>query len=155
MKRYGKITVGLVLTMALVVAWMLAQNVIAAQHSGVKTFVLPTTDSVTHDTNTYLIIYDLNTGDLVDATTGIADSGNAWGDCDIATAVHAENGVAWVATIPTLNLDYDYVMVAFSNATPAKTDTPTWGPFLYDAKYAMTYSDASPIRDGRVRTWED
>lgn len=116
-----------------------------------QTFVLPSSDSVTHTANTYIILWDKATGNLV-ADAGTIASGNTWTGGDIATAVHAQNGTAWTATIPALDNQYEYVMCIYDAASPAKTDVPTMGPFLYDPETNNVYSDTNPMRNGSIFT---
>jgi hypothetical protein len=117
-----------------------------------QTFVLPSSSTVTHTANTYLVLWDKATGNLVDATTGAVAAGNVWGDCDISTTVHAQNGTVFAATIPALDDSYNYVMAVYDNATPAKTDVPTAGPFFYSPATNITFTDANPVRKDHVKT---
>ena len=115
-----------------------------------QTFVLPNTPTVTHDTNTYLIIYDIATGNMANASTGAVAAGNTWGNCDIATAVHAQNGQVYTATIPALDNSYRYAMAVFSAASPAKTDSPTDGPWIYDPVLNQTLTDTNRDYKGAI-----
>ena len=152
MKYAGKITIGLILAILLMVGvtWTVTDRAGAATIAS-QTFVLPSSSSVTHTTNTYIILWDKATGNLV-ADAGTIASGNTWTGGDIATAVHAQNGTAWTATIPALDNQYKYVMAIYDAASPAKTDVPTMGPFLYDPVTNNVYSDTNPMRNGSIFT---
>ena len=152
MNRLGKVTIGLVLAMMLAigVTWMATYEVKAATIAS-RTFVLPSSSSVTHSANTYIILWDRATGDLV-ADAGTVEAGNTWTGGDIATAVHAENGTVYTATIPALSDAYRYAMAIYDAASPAKTDVPTMGPFLYNAKTGAVFSDTNPIYMDEVET---
>jgi hypothetical protein len=112
--------------------------------------VLPSSSTVTHTANTYIVIWDRRTGNLV-ADAGTVAAANAWTDGDIATAVHAENGTVWLATIPALESVYEYAMAVYDNASPAKTDVPTMGPFLYDPSSRTVFTDTNPITGNKTR----
>ena len=147
--RLGKVTIGLIcIILALGITWTVTQQADAATIAS-QTFVLPSSSTVTHTANTYIILYQRQTGHLVDDNGAIA-GGNTWTGGDIATAVHAQNGLVWTATIPALNSNVEYVMAVFDNVAPAKTDVPTMGPFLYDPEQNITYSDTNPIRRKNV-----
>ena len=103
--RYGKITIWLIcLILAVGLTWTVTQRAEAAS-TGAQTFVLPSSSTVTHTANTYIILWDKATGNLVDDNGAIA-AGNTWTGGDIATAVHAQNGTVWTATIPALSDSY-------------------------------------------------
>ena len=154
--RYGKITIGLILAIiiAMGITWTHIDRAGAAtsELTDAQTFVLPSTPTVTHTANTYIILWDTATGHLVNDAGAIA-SGNTWTGGDIATAVHAQNGLAWTATIPILNVNHTYAMAIFDAASPAKTDVPTMGPFLYDPRENIVYSDTNPIHDKKVHNY--
>ena len=153
-RKYGKIAVYTIITlMSLITVMVIASKAMAAVSTELtesQTFVLPSSSSVTHTANTYIIIWDTETGNIVDAN-GVTAAGNTWTEGDIATAVHAQNGLVWTATIPALNVNYKYGMAIFDAASPAKDDVPTMGPFLYDPRENIVYSDTNPIFDKRVR----
>jgi hypothetical protein len=152
-RKAGRIIVYGVIVLALLaslVLWSIPKEAKAATVAS-QTFVLPSTDTVTHTANTYIILYDTATGNLVDDNGAIA-AGNTWTGGDIATAVHAQNGLVWTATIPELSTAYEYGMAIFDAASPAKTDVPTMGPFLYDPVSNKTYTDTNPLRDNSVKT---
>ena len=117
-----------------------------------RTFVLPSSATVTHSANTYIILFDIATGDLVNASTGAVASTVTWGDADIATTVHSENGLVYTATLPDLDSQYQYGLAVFDAASPAKTDTPTIGPIRYDPATGNTYTDSVPVLGNQVRT---
>ena len=156
-KRIGKITIGLVcIILALGITWTVTQQAQAATIAG-QTLALPSTSTVTHDAATYLVIWDRSNGNLVGSPSGadpnFADTltaTNTWVNAAIATAVHLQNGNAWIATTPSLSSDIEYVMGVYNNASPAKTDVPTQGPFLYDPAGNVTFSDTNPIRRKNV-----
>ena len=149
MKNHGKIAFIAVVAIWLAVAatWVVVNDTHAA--TGAQTFVLPSSSTVTHTANTYIILWDKATGNLV-ADAGTIAAGNTWTGGDIATAVHAQNGTVWIATIPALDDNYTYVMAIYDAASPAKTDVPTAGPFLYDPDQNITFSDTNPIRRKNV-----
>lgn len=155
-KRIGKIAVwtmmGLFLA-ACVATWTLPREAQAATIAS-RTFALPSTSDVTHSANTYIILWDRATGNLV-KDDGTVAAANEWTDGDIATAVHAQNGTVWIATIPALSTNYEYAIAVYDAASPAKTDVPTMGPFLYDPKSASVFSDTNPLEGRSVRTVRD
>ena len=151
--RYGKIVIYVMVVLfvfVLAILWTFPMRV-SASTVALQTFVLPSTSDVTHMANTYIILWDIGTGNLVN-DAGIVLAANGWTDGDIATAVHDENGLVWTATIPALDTYYEYGFAVFDSAAPAKTDVPTMGPFLYDPKTNKVYSDTNPLKGGKVRS---
>lgn len=152
MRNKGKIALGIVLIIiAIAIAFMVVSRPAQADQSLSQTFTLPSSSSVTHTANTYIILWDIKTGNLV-ADAGTIAAGNTWTGGDIATAVHAQNGLVWTATIPALDDQVEYGMAIFDAASPAKTDVPTMGPFLYDARINKAYTDTSPVQRANVLT---
>ena len=150
--RLGKITLGLMLLIIATIGVILITASIAqAATTPSHTFVLPSSSTVTHTANTYIIIWDRRTGNLV-ADAGTVAAANGWTDGDIATAVHAQNGTVWLATIPALDGIYQYALAVYDAASPAKTDVPTMGPFLYDPAARTVFTDTNPINGNRTRT---
>ena len=156
--KYGKITIGLIcILLALGITWTVTQQAQAVTVAS-KTFVLPSTSTVTHDANTYLVIWDRATGDLAYSLqgadpnlAGTVAAANDWATTAvITTAQHAQNTAVWTAALPPLDSNYEYVMGVYNNATPADDDVATQGPFLFDPEQGITFSDTNPIRRKNV-----
>lgn len=117
-----------------------------------QTFVLPSTPSITYDTNTYILLFDMATGDFVTAATGAVSASTAWSAADIATAAHANNTAAYTATIPELSSNYEYIMTVWSGTNYSTSDTFQAGPWLYDPRTNKTSTDANPQSGNKVLT---
>lgn len=149
--KLGKITIGLMIAIAIAIGIIFAiAHPAQAYTTASHTFVLPSSSTVTHTANTYIIIWNRRTGDLVKDDGSIAST-NTWTEGDIATAVHSENGLIWLATIPALDSVHSYAMAIFDAASPAKTDIPTMGPFLYDPSARTVFTDTNPIAGNKTR----
>ena len=153
MKKYaGKITIGLIIAIivAVGITWTINQDAKAATVAS-RTFVLISNTSVTHTTNTYLVLWERQTGNIVDKSTGVIAAAEDWADNAITTdGQHGQNTAAWTYTLPALDSNKEYVMGVYSNGTPADDDAPTMGPFLYDPVNNITFSDTNPIRSKNV-----
>ena len=144
-KHIGIIKVSFVLLLASV---LLAVAIIAipaeAKTTVSQTFVLPSSSTITHTADTYIILWEAATGNLVNDAGTIAVA-NTWTQGDIETTVHNENGTVYTSTIPALDTTKVYSIAVYSNAAPAKTDVPTMGPFYYDPQTNRVYTDTNPI----------
>ena len=154
MKNKGKIalyaTVTLILAVTAIIA-LVPEKAQAATHSS-RTFVLPSSPSVTYDANTYLLIWDKNTGDLVATAGGSPAAATTWAEADIATAAHTNNTEVYTATIPALTTGYEYCITVWSGTNYSNADTFQSGPFLYDPDTGIVYTDTNPVRSGHVKT---
>jgi len=155
MNRLGKVTIGLVLAMMLAigVTWMATYEAKAATIAS-QTFVLPSSSSVTHSADSYIVIWDRNTGNMVDAGSGVVSASTIWADAAIdenhGFSVHTQNATVYTATIPALSDAYRYALAVYDNATPTKGDAPTAGPFLYDPRFNVVFSDTNPVRSNMI-----
>jgi len=100
-------------------------------------------------TDLYGIMFDVNTGDMFNATTGVVST--TWADCVITGAKHASNkAVLLLATAPASK----YVSIGlnlFDAASPANTDAVIKA-LKYDPKRNTTYTDANPTGLGKTFT---
>ena len=151
MKYAGKITlIGLIcLILALGITWTVTQQAKATTIAS-QTFVLPSSPTVTYNAATYIMLYDRSTGNLIDGDDGTDNAAWSAVGAAIETAPHATNTEVWTATIPALSSSVEYVMVIWTGANYAATDTFQAGPFLYDPEQNITYSDTNPIRRKNV-----
>ncbi len=158
-KHYGKIT-----TLALLAIYIglclftavLPLNKAAAKTYPATTITLPTYNSGVLLTNPYFILYDVRTGYLCDATTGVPAAATTWANAAFDSG-HWTGGAVSTITgfpnliIPTLDSKRTYCILMFDAASPAKTDTCiTKG--LYNPRANMPYSDSSPTKRGEVMT---
>ena len=153
--RYGKIAFGLLIALVITAGVFMAlpREVEAATHSA-RTFALPSTSSVTHTANTYIVIWDRYSGDLVTAADGTTSASVTWANAAIEDAnidAHGQNAALWLAAIPALDKGRQYALAVYDAASPATSDVPTMGPFLYDAESGIVYSDTNPINSTKVR----
>jgi hypothetical protein len=150
-KRIGKIAVW---TMAVLFVAAGCQRTQVATGSllGTWTIVVPSMQ----DGNEYLIIANKYTGDLVDPNTtnnptGIPENDTTWAESAIAVSVHGESD--WLTfSVPALDSTYQYVGAIYSNASPAKTDSPIndW-TFIIDPTWQIVYSDTNPLFQGKLK----
>jgi hypothetical protein len=118
-----------------------------------RTVCIPPKADTAMETNFYMILFDLATGDLVNAGTGAVASDVSWANAAFDTdhwTAHAISGYP-VVTIPALPRLKSYGVLCFDAASPAITDTPTRGG-LYDAQTGSFFTDALPISNGHVKT---
>jgi hypothetical protein len=98
----------------------------------------------------YLVLFDYNTGNVVDKTTGVPGASETYAANAITpdgSAVHGESNL-WVFTIPPLADIYEYAFRICDAASPAKADASVLGGFL-DPKTLMTYTDG--LSQGKLR----
>jgi hypothetical protein len=100
-------------------------------------------------TNLYAIFYDLNTGDMFNATTGVVET--TWANAAVAAAVHANNKGVWLITTPTIVVEINVGMNLYQNASPANTDSVVKG-VKFDPRRIVTYTDATPAAQGKTFT---
>ena len=110
-----------------------------------RTLVIPD-DSYT---NLYAIFYDLNTGDMFNATTGAVET--TWANAAIAAALHATNKGVWLVTTPPIEVDANIGFNLYQNDSPVNTDAVVKA-VKYDPKLNLTYSDATPAAQGKTFT---
>lgn len=125
---------------------------IAGAVASSHTFVLPSSSDVTYDGDTYILLWDKSTGDLVPTAGGAPVAATEWAGADIATAAHAKNTEVYVATIPSLDDTYAYGMTVWSGTNYSNADTLQAGPFLYDPVMNVVYTDTNPIYRNQVTT---
>ena len=149
-KRIGKITIGLVcIILALGITWTITQQA-KADTIPTQTFVLPSSPSVTYTTTTYILLWDMATGDFVTDSGGAVSAATTWANASIATAAHSLNTEVWTATFPALSTNYKYGMTIWAGANDSNADTFQAGPFIYDPVNNITFSDTNPIRQKNV-----
>ena len=98
-------------------------------------------------TNLYAIFYNLNTGDMFNATTGAVDT--TWGNCDVAAVQHTSNKSVWLITTPPIEKNINIGVNLFDAASPANTDSVVKA-VKYDPNLNHTYSDATPASQGKT-----
>lgn len=123
--------------------WMLIVIVIALLAIGIASKYTEIVHAATHSSRTfvfdgsytdaYIILFERNTGNLVNATTGEPASTVTWAQAKIDAAQHAQSDV-WVATIPALLLGPEYTVYILDDyASAAKTQTASKA-FYYDPR---------------------
>jgi len=157
-KHYGKITV-VTLTFIFFISLMILNNLprdVKAATYPAATISLPTYNNGVLLTNPYFILYDIKTGYLCDATTGIPAAATSWANAAFDSG-HWTGGVVSTITgfpnliIPALDSKRVYGIMMFDAASPANTDTCiTKG--LYNPRANLTYSDSSPTKNNEVMT---
>ena len=161
-KKYGKITIIYMTTLALMVSVVIiAISPLRTAQSATypaATISLPTYSGGVLLTNPYFILYDVRTGYLLDATTGVPATATAWVNAAFDSG-HWTGGEVSTITgfpnliIPALDSKGVYGIMMFDAASPANTDTCiTKG--LYNPRANLTYSDASPTKNNEVMTRE-
>jgi hypothetical protein len=143
-----------ILLIAVAVGFVLLRNPepAYANLTDLQTFTLPSNPLVTHTSNTYIVLWDTSSGDLVNITSGTVYDSNTWNVAYGETTVHSNNGLVHTVLIPPLNRSLVYGMAVFDSATPLKTDVPTDGPYLYNPEINMAYESTNPSRNAKVRT---
>jgi len=99
--------------------------------------------------NPYIIFYDLNTGNMFNATTGAVET--TWASAAVSGAKHATNKMVLLFTTPPIALDVNIGVNLFQNAAPADTDVITIAQ-KYDPKNNTTYTDTIPAAQGKTLT---
>jgi hypothetical protein len=97
----------------------------------------------------YGIFYDLNSGDMFNATTGAVET--TWASAAVVAALHTNNKSVWLLTTPPIGVDINVGLNLFQNASPANTDAITKSG-KYDPRLNHTYSDATPASQGKTFT---
>jgi len=93
-----------------------------------------------------IVLRDLQTGNVLNATTGACTSTTAWAEGEIEGARH-DIGGDWVFTIPTVIASTrEYILAVYDAAAGAVTkDTvPSASPLIYNVATGRTYSDLVP-----------
>jgi hypothetical protein len=108
-----------------------------------RTLVIPD-DSYT---DLYAIFYDINTGDMFHATTGVINT--TWGNCDVVAAKHASNKGVWLLSTPPMSKFVNVGVNLFDAAAPANTDAIIKA-LKYDPKRNVTYTDSVPTGLGKA-----
>lgn len=99
--------------------------------------------------NLYLIIYDLNSGDMLNKTTGAVTA--VWAEAALAGAKHATNLGVWLFVIPQIKNNINLGINFYENGTPVDNDAVK-ASVKYDSKKNSTYSDANCTAQGRTFT---
>lgn len=151
--RLGKITSLTVLTSLFLVfalVWVLPKT--PAKASGEKyparTFVIP----FNGESYKTIVIQNRKNANMVHGTSGASASDTAWNDAEIAGTQHAISH-DWLFSIPAHDVDLCYMKgYDVAPASIDKTTIPDDGPWLYDPKNGMCFSDVNPIADNSVKT---
>jgi hypothetical protein len=158
-EHYSEITIGVLLAIGFTVCvFMLSihpEEAKAATYPA-TTISLPTYNSGVLLTNPYFILYDVRTGYLVHATTGVPGVGVIWVGAAFDSDHWTDGAVSGASgfpnlIIPALNSSRTYGIMMFDAASPAKTDTCV-NKGLYNPRGNMTYSDSNPTKRGEVMT---
>ena len=156
-KHYGKITIA-ALVLIYTVTWLFVA-VMPLRKAKAKSYVattvsLPTYNSGVLLTDPYFILYDVKTGYLLDATSGVPAVATTWANAAFDSG-HWTGGVVSTITgfpnliIPALYSSREYGIMMFDGASPANTDTCiTKG--LYNPSTGLPYSDSNPTKRGEV-----
>lgn len=160
-KHYGKITIAVlfyIAFMAMVIVLSTPPKDAQAKTYVATTISLPTYNNGVLLTNPYFILYDVRTGYLLDATTGVPAAATTWANAAFDSG-HWTGGVVSTITgfpnlvIPALSSQGVYGILMFDAASPAKTDTCIIKG-LYNPRSNLTYSDSSPTKNNEVMTRE-
>jgi hypothetical protein len=157
MKRYGKITLGLVMVI-IALAMILAVHKVSAASSRATTLTFPTgtMESRSALSNPYFILYYTRTGYLINATTGVAAADVTWANAAFDEG-HWTGGVVSTITgwpnfiIPAIDGSEEIGMIVCDGASPANTDT-IYVSCLYDPLTGSSYTDSNNRRKGSVLT---
>jgi len=156
-KHYGKITV--LTLLAIFVGVCLFAAVMPLRKAQARSYIattvsLPTYSSGALLTDPYFILYDVRTGYLLDATSGVPAAATTWANAAFDSG-HWTGGVVSTITgfpnliIPALDSSREYGIMMFDGASPANTDTCiTKG--LYNPSTGLPYSDSNPTKRGEV-----
>lgn len=152
------ITVCLMLVLATVVCAasydvgnVITQVSLAAVEYPATTVCFPKVDG---ETDPYFVLYDVTTGNLVNASTGTIAASVSWADAAFDEGhftAHAISGQP-VYTIPALG-KVKLGILCFNAATPLAAD-PILRSGLFDPKSGSTYTDMLPVKNGEVRVRE-
>jgi len=154
-KHYGKITV-----VALLIVWAVCiVLVMPPKNAQAKSYVATTVSLPTYNTGVlltdpYFILYDVRTGYLCDATSGIPAVATTWANAAFDSDHWTGAAVSTITgfpnlIIPALDSKREYGIMMFDGASPANTDTCiTKG--LYNPSTGLPYSDSSPTKRGEV-----
>jgi len=151
-KRIGKIalwTMAALVTAACAVTWMVPREAKAATYDARTLVVKP----FGGETALTVVFRDIKTGNVF-KTDGTSAADTAWADGEFAASQHASSG-DWVITFPATNfrtLYFSYYDAAVGAVTAATTPD---GTALFDVPSGMSYTDASPTADGRVKVRND
>lgn len=150
-KHYGKIMLSIVfISLILSVIALLALKVQAADKYAPTTMTIPNLHS---PTNQYLILYNIKTGELVNASDG--SFGATWANAAFDKS-HWTNQTQTAITgwpvylIPGLTRGVTYGFVLCDGTSPVKTDNIRRSG-LYDPSSGITYTPTVPVTDGEVR----
>ena len=122
-----------------------------ANHAA-RTLVIPPRVDSGMETNFYMVLFDRDTGQLVDAATGVLSATTAWADAAFIVTAHwtAQTISLWpVVSIPALPMGKNYGYACFDSASPLVADIPTRSG-LYSAETGSLFDDTCPTLFGRV-----
>ena len=89
----------------------------------------------------YIVLFDRDSGDLVNASTGAAGAAVTWAEAKIQAAKHAQSDV-WVVTIPALEYGKRYTLYLLDGFAAAdKSDEPVES-FYYDPKRMQAFDSS-------------
>jgi hypothetical protein len=144
--RFGKITAITILVLLAVVIGFIIYGPVKADTGSTHVIAVHKAmgNGFTTVGNAYAIITDLDTLDMMHASTGVADA--TYGNCDIELTADGQNTDWAMATAPALETGKRYAITFYENATPAAGDTAVLGPLRYDPQTGETFTDANPTR---------
>jgi len=158
-KHYGKITALTLLAVFIGVCVFVALTPLKkaeAKTYPAATVTLPTYNNGVLLTNPYFILYDVKTGYLVDAASGVPAAATTWANAAFDSG-HWTGGAVSAITgfpnliIPALDSKSVYGILMFDAASPANTDTCIVKG-LYNPRSNLTYSDSVPTKNNEVMT---
>lgn len=132
------------------------KDFVAGASMEAQTFTLPVGPSKSY-TAPYIILWDVDSGNMVNNTSGVPTLSLAWSSAAITSVLHTDvtiggtNTFVYVFNFPALDSSYTYGLGVF-DGTPASTDLMVSGPFIYDPRTNRTYSDTNNGTNGAIFT---
>jgi len=161
-KHYGKIIMLALFGVPILSIFILFMYMIPLREAQAATYPTTTITLPTYSsggvllTNPYFILYDVRTGYLLDATTGVPAAATTWANAAFDSG-HWTGGVISTITsfpnliIPALSSQSVYGILMYDGASPAKTDSCV-AKGLFNPQSSLTYSDSVPTKNGEVMT---
>jgi hypothetical protein len=157
-KAFVKIGLIIAILCVALVSLALTEKLLAASAVDTKTFILPVDkDSRASATAITIVVFDADTGNVVNGTTGVSASNTTWDSGEITGAQHSVSN-EWKFTIPKpvdsngRVLDVYMKVYHVAAASVSKATIPSEQPFLYLWETNRPYGDDSPTGNGRVIT---
>ena len=130
----------------LMIMWPMVREAKAATSSSGPFYVHNTGGAFSDIDLAYAIITDIDTGDIMNSSTGVADA--TWANCDILFTQDVLN-TAWAGcTLPALNTHKRYAIVIYEDGaegTPVVSDTIAFEATRFDPVHKVTFTDTNPL----------